>query len=163
MNSGTGAVSYRATVRTRFRAARVLVDAHSDFGPGAVVVEAVDASGEVGLDDGEPARYRSTGTDLFFEDRSQEIIDDDVFARLLQLARSWVVDPDANVDREKRVAAARKVDFKLSVPALRAAWRADGILARAEADPAAIREGRLEGSEFSRRAGLGWKSLTGRW
>ena len=51
----------------------------------------------------------------------------------------------------------------LSIPALRAAWRADGILATAAADPAAIREGRLEGSEFARRASLGWKGLTGRW
>lgn len=29
--------------------------------------------------------------------------------RLLQLARAWVVDPDANVDREKRLMAARRV------------------------------------------------------
>ena len=29
--------------------------------------------------------------------------------RLLQLSRDWVVDPDANVDREKRIHAARKV------------------------------------------------------
>jgi len=29
--------------------------------------------------------------------------------RLLQLSRGWVVDPDANIDREKRVAAARKI------------------------------------------------------
>jgi hypothetical protein len=29
--------------------------------------------------------------------------------RLLQLSRDWVVDPDANVDREKRLRAARKV------------------------------------------------------
>jgi len=29
--------------------------------------------------------------------------------RLLQLSRDWVVDPDANIDREKRIAAARKV------------------------------------------------------
>ncbi len=29
--------------------------------------------------------------------------------RLLQLSRDWVVDPDANVDREKRLAAARRV------------------------------------------------------
>ena len=29
--------------------------------------------------------------------------------RLLQFGRGWVVDPDANVDREKRIAAARKV------------------------------------------------------
>ncbi len=35
--------------------------------------------------------------------------------RLLQLSRDWVVDPDANVDREKRIAAARKVvDWLLS-------------------------------------------------
>ena len=32
-----------------------------------------------------------------------------VLNRLLQLARDWVVDPDANVDREKRVRAAQKV------------------------------------------------------
>jgi hypothetical protein len=29
--------------------------------------------------------------------------------RLLQLSRAWVVDPDANVDREKRIRAARRV------------------------------------------------------
>lgn len=29
--------------------------------------------------------------------------------RLLQLARAWIVDPDANIDREKRVMAARRV------------------------------------------------------
>jgi hypothetical protein len=34
---------------------------------------------------------------------------DDVFARLLQLGRSWVVDPDANVDREKRIRCAEKI------------------------------------------------------
>lgn len=33
----------------------------------------------------------------------------EVSNRLLQLARGWVVDPDTNIDREKRVAAARKV------------------------------------------------------
>lgn len=33
----------------------------------------------------------------------------DVQKRLLQLSRGWVVDPDANIDREKRLAAARKV------------------------------------------------------
>jgi hypothetical protein len=33
----------------------------------------------------------------------------DVQNRLLQLARSWVVNPDANVDREKRIRAGRKV------------------------------------------------------
>jgi len=35
--------------------------------------------------------------------------------RLLQLSRDWVVDPDANIDREKRLRAARKVvDWLLS-------------------------------------------------
>jgi len=34
---------------------------------------------------------------------------EDVRNRLLQLSRDWVVDPDANVDREKRLAAARKI------------------------------------------------------
>ncbi|MHC4402903.1 MAG: virulence factor SrfC family protein [Planctomycetota bacterium] len=39
----------------------------------------------------------------------------DVENRLLQLSRDWVVDPDANVDREKRIYAARKVvDWLLS-------------------------------------------------
>ncbi|MBQ6109224.1 MAG: hypothetical protein IJK97_13515 [Thermoguttaceae bacterium] len=33
----------------------------------------------------------------------------DILNRLLVLARDWVVDPDANVDREKRVRAAEKV------------------------------------------------------
>ena len=34
---------------------------------------------------------------------------DEVQNRLLQLARDWVVDPDVNVDREKRIAAARRI------------------------------------------------------
>ncbi|MDO4549763.1 MAG: virulence factor SrfC family protein [Planctomycetia bacterium] len=33
----------------------------------------------------------------------------DIQDRLLQLSRAWVVDPDANVDREKRIRAAEKV------------------------------------------------------
>lgn len=33
----------------------------------------------------------------------------DVQNRLLQLSRGWVVDPDANVDRERRILAAKKV------------------------------------------------------
>lgn len=42
------------------------------------------------------------------QDQLQKEIQD-VQNRLLQLARDWVVDPDANVDREKRLAAARKI------------------------------------------------------
>ena len=29
--------------------------------------------------------------------------------RLLQLSRGWVVDPDTNIDRQRRIAAAEKV------------------------------------------------------
>jgi hypothetical protein len=44
---------------------------------------------------------------------------EEVANRLLQLARDWVVDPDANVDREKRIAVARKVnDWLRSNPEL---------------------------------------------
>lgn len=83
-------------------------------------------------------------------------------------ARGWQVLPEDGLDamiEEARadISAARTHTFSASVPALRAAWRAEGILARAAADPAAIGEGRLAESEFARRARLGWKSLTGRW
>lgn len=42
------------------------------------------------------------------QDQLQKEIQE-VHNRLLQLSRDWVVDPDANVDRQKRLAAARKV------------------------------------------------------
>jgi hypothetical protein len=42
------------------------------------------------------------------QDELQQRINE-VRNRLLQLSRGWVVDPDANVDREKRIASARKV------------------------------------------------------
>jgi hypothetical protein len=43
----------------------------------------------------------------------------EVQSRLLQLARSWVVDPDANIDREKRIAAARSIiDWLMQSPEL---------------------------------------------
>lgn len=50
-----------------------------------------------------------------------------------------------------------------AVPALRTLWRAPGVLARAAADPASVTEGRAGGSEFARRGGLLWRSLTGGW
>ncbi|MCB1330042.1 MAG: squalene/phytoene synthase family protein [Maritimibacter sp.] len=82
--------------------------------------------------------------------------------------RGWRVLPETGLAEmiaaaRADIAEARKINFKLSIPALRAGWRADGILARAMAAPAAIEAGGLEGSEFSRRARLGWKSLTGGW
>ncbi|PIE06440.1 MAG: phytoene synthase [Rhodobacterales bacterium] len=82
--------------------------------------------------------------------------------------RGWQVLPEAGLGEmiaaaRADLAEARKVRFKLCVPALRAAWRAEGILARAAADPGAIREERLQGSEFARRASLMVRGLSGRW
>lgn len=50
-----------------------------------------------------------------------------------------------------------------AVPALLAGWRADGILARAAADPGAVAAGGLEVSEARARAVLAWRALSGRW
>ncbi|MEJ2002878.1 MAG: squalene/phytoene synthase family protein [Maritimibacter sp.] len=61
------------------------------------------------------------------------------------------------------LAEARKARFGPATAAIRACWRADGILTRAARDPAAIHEGRLAGSEMSRRGSLLIKSLTGGW
>ncbi|GKY88020.1 squalene/phytoene synthase family protein [Sinisalibacter aestuarii] len=58
---------------------------------------------------------------------------------------------------------ARRARVGAALPALRAAWRAESVLMRAMRDPTAIGAGRLGGSEFGRRGGLLWKSLTGRW
>ncbi|MHC0054979.1 squalene/phytoene synthase family protein [Actibacterium sp. D379-3] len=52
---------------------------------------------------------------------------------------------------------------KAARPALLAGWRAGAVLTAAQADPAAVGAGRLRGSEFARRGGLLWVSLTGRW
>lgn len=46
--------------------------------------------------------------------------------------------------------------------ALRAGYLAGGILRRARRDPEAIEQGRLAPSEFSRRAGLLWRAVSGR-
>lgn len=43
-----------------------------------------------------------------------------------------------------------------------AAWQARGLLRQVAADPLAVAEGRLALSEFARRGGLLWASLTGR-
>ena len=48
-------------------------------------------------------------------------------------------------------------------PALLAGWRADGLLARAVADPGAVAAGGLEGPEAQARAVLAWRALRGRW
>lgn len=52
---------------------------------------------------------------------------------------------------------------RTALPALLAGWRADGILARALADPGAVAAGGLEGPEARARAVLVWRALSGRW
>ncbi|WP_112309421.1 squalene/phytoene synthase family protein [Pseudogemmobacter bohemicus] len=47
--------------------------------------------------------------------------------------------------------------------ALLPGWQAGALLRRAVADPAAIADGRLELSEFSRRGRLLWQAFSGRW
>lgn len=59
--------------------------------------------------------------------------------------------------------AARAVRFGTALPAIRTAWRADGVLKRAAQSPETIEEGRVGGSEFARRGSLLVKSLMGRW
>ncbi len=48
-------------------------------------------------------------------------------------------------------------------PALLAGWQAAAILTEAANDPAAVLQGRLGMSEFSRRGRLLWQATTGRW
>ena len=63
-----------------------------------------------------------------------------------------------------RRARARRADLpRAATPALLAGWQAEGVLRRAVAEPARVAEGRLAPSEFRRRGGLLWRSLTGRW
>jgi 15-cis-phytoene synthase len=82
-------------------------------------------------------------------------------------ARGWPARPEGlaaliSAARDD-LARARATRFGPALPAIRAAWRADGVLARAALRPEAIAGGALEGSDFSRRGSLLVKSLTGRW
>lgn len=61
------------------------------------------------------------------------------------------------------LAAARRHRFGPAVPVLRTLWRAGPVLRQALADPAAVAEGRLGGSEIARRGTLLWKAAAGRW
>ncbi len=59
-------------------------------------------------------------------------------------------------------------DHRSTVPraataALLAGWQAEGLLTQAVKDPAAVAEGQLGLSEFSRRGRLLWQTLSGRW
>ncbi len=57
----------------------------------------------------------------------------------------------------------RPTDFGPAVPALRAGWRAEGLLRQALRDPQAVPEGRLGTSDFRRRVGLMVRAAAGRW
>lgn len=50
-----------------------------------------------------------------------------------------------------------------AAPALYPSWQTCALLTLAAKDPAAVTQGRLQQSEFARRGGLAWRSLTGRW
>lgn len=82
-------------------------------------------------------------------------------------ARGWPSLPEGIEEivprAQAELGAARSARSDAATPALRAAWRAGPVLSRAARDPAAIREGRLEGSEFARRGSLLAKAFSGRW
>jgi len=48
-------------------------------------------------------------------------------------------------------------------PALLAGWQAERLLRQVAADPSVVTEGRMGQSEFSRRGGLLWQTVSGRW
>lgn len=82
-------------------------------------------------------------------------------------ARGWPAQPQglaALIDSARAdLAEARATRFGPGLPAIRVAWRAEGVLARAARRPQAIAAGGLEGSDFARRGSLLIKSLVGRW
>lgn len=67
------------------------------------------------------------------------------------------------LDRLAAARAGRKAVPMEVAPALLAGWQAGAILAQVRADPAAVLEGRLGLSEFSRRGRLVWQAFSGRW
>ncbi|MCB1338506.1 MAG: squalene/phytoene synthase family protein [Maritimibacter sp.] len=82
--------------------------------------------------------------------------------------RGWHVLPGSGLDSmiataRADLAAAQRVNFQRAVPALRAAWRAEPILARAAADPAAIQAGGLEAPQAIRKLALIARTFTRRW
>ncbi|SFC37134.1 squalene/phytoene synthase family protein [Tropicimonas isoalkanivorans] len=63
-----------------------------------------------------------------------------------------------------RLKAARRAEIpRAAYPALRAGWRAGETLSRAHKAPIRVPQGSLAESEFSRRAGLMWRTALGRW
>jgi 15-cis-phytoene synthase len=59
--------------------------------------------------------------------------------------------------------AAKSVDFGVSVPALRTAWRTKALLKQVLRDPSRVAAGTLGTSEFQRRSSLMVRAFTGRW
>ena len=51
----------------------------------------------------------------------------------------------------------------LAAPALLAGWQTEALLKQVVADPLLVVQGRMGQSEFSRRGGLLWQAVTGRW
>ncbi|SMR72087.1 Squalene/phytoene synthase [Aliiroseovarius halocynthiae] len=66
-------------------------------------------------------------------------------------------------DEISKLSRARKVLGRQGNPALRSAWRAQGILRQALKQPALVADGALGGAEISRRGHMLWLSITGRW
>ncbi len=50
-----------------------------------------------------------------------------------------------------------------AAPALLAGWQTEALLKQVVADPLLVVQGRMGQSEFSRRGGLLWQAVTGRW
>lgn len=63
----------------------------------------------------------------------------------------------------ERLRSARRASFGPAIPAVRAAWRAPSILKLAAKQPGRVAAGRLERSEFRRRAALVWAAARGGW
>ncbi|NDW52091.1 squalene/phytoene synthase family protein [Aliiroseovarius sp. PrR006] len=87
---------------------------------------------------------------------------------LAKAGRGHVV-PDAAIIQElcagglKHLSAARAALGRQGNPALRSAWRAQGILKQAAKHPALVADGALGGAEVSRRGRMLWLGLTGGW
>ena len=71
--------------------------------------------------------------------------------------------PAAVAEIYREVRRGRRLLPKPCTAAMLVGWQADAILRRVQKGPAAVREGRLQLSEFHRRRLLAWRALTGRW
>ena len=90
------------------------------------------------------------------------------------VARGRVPLPDASptavaalaktgLQRWQSAIGARKLVPRHAAPAFFPAWQTAALLLRAAKDPDSVLQGHLQLSEFTRRSGLAWRSLTGGW